>query len=78
MTSDNCEGINIPIYTRKSFTEKFKPVNCKGACLYCKLNPIPCKIPPLQEARNWKLKDYKQWNNFLKQNKYKDLSSFIN
>jgi len=77
MTSDNCEGINIPIYTRKNYFEKFKPVKCKGNCLYCKLHPIPCKIPPLQEAKDWKLKDYKEWSKFLKQKQFKELSSFI-
>jgi len=77
MTSDNCEGINIPIYTRNKYGDKFRPVKCKGNCLYCKLNPIPCKIPPLQEAKNWKLKDYKEWSKFLKQIQFKELSSFI-
>ncbi len=77
MTSDNCEGINIPIYTRKNYTAKFKPVKCKGNCLYCKLSPIPCNIPPLQEAKNWKLKDYKEWSKFFKRNQFKEISSFI-
>ena len=77
MTSDNCEGINVPIFTRKQNSDKFKPVNCKGNCLNCKIDPIPCKIPPLQEARNWKLKDYKNWSKFIKQKEFKDLTKFI-
>ena len=77
MTSDNCEGINIPIYTRERNIDKFEPVKCKGNCLYCKLTPVPCKIPQLQEARNWKLKDYKKWSKTLKQKEYKEISSFL-
>ena len=77
MTSDNCEGINIPIYTRKNFNEKFKPVNCKGNCLYCKLSPVPCNVLTLQEGKNLKLKDYRNWNKFLKQEEFKKLSNFI-
>ncbi|MFX1276018.1 MAG: radical SAM protein [Promethearchaeota archaeon] len=77
MTSDNCEGINIPIYTRKSTNNEFKPVKCKGDCLYCRMEPIPCKIPPLQEAKNWKLKDYKSWSKYIKKNEFNILSNFI-
>ena len=77
MTSNNCEGIDIPIYTRKSLNVRFKPVNCKGDCLYCNLGSLPCKIPPLQEAKNWKLKDYMKWNKYLEKNNYKILLNFI-
>jgi len=77
MTSDNCEGINIPIYTRKKNTDKFKPVKCKGNCLYCRLDPVPCKISELQEAKNWKLKDYRRWSQTLNSKEYKDISSFL-
>ncbi len=77
MTSDNCEGINIPIYKRKNEIDKFKPVKCKGNCLYCKLDPIPCKILELQEAKNWKLKDYRRWSQTLKPKEFKEISSFL-
>ena len=77
MTSDNCEGINIPIYTRKNLKDKFKTAKCKGNCLYCKLTPVPCEIPQLQEARNWKLKDYRFWSKLQKQKEFKELTKFI-
>ena len=77
MTSDNCEGINIPIYTRKDINEKFKPVKCKGNCLYCRLDPVPCKLPQLQEAKNWKLKNYKEWSKSLKKPQFKELTKFL-
>ncbi|MGQ4876470.1 MAG: SPL family radical SAM protein [Promethearchaeia archaeon] len=78
MTSNNCEGIDIPIYKRKNINEKFKPVKCKGDCLYCKLQPVICKIPQLQQARSWKLKDYRKWSKSIEKENYHDLIKFVN
>jgi len=61
MTSINCEGKDIPLYKRQSFEKNFAPVNCKGNCLNCNVKILPCNIPELQDARNWKLKDYRRW-----------------
>jgi DNA repair photolyase len=77
MTSDNCEGINIPLYKRKKITDRFKPVKCKGNCLYCVLDPVPCRILELKEAKNWKLKDYRRWSQTVKSNEFKEISSFL-
>ena len=77
MTSNNCEGIDIPIYKRKNIKEKFKPVKCKGDCLYCKLTPVPCKIPSLQKARSWKLKNYREWSKLIEKGNFYSLTKFL-
>ena len=77
MTSNNCEGIDIPIYKRRNIKEKFKPVKCKGDCLYCNLRPVPCEIPSLQKAKSWKLKNYREWSKLLEKRNYYDLVKFI-
>lgn len=68
MSSDNCEGINIPVYRRKN--GKFYPAtSCKGNCLFCK-DPR-CGISDLAMGKeksntSWKLKDYRRWSRKLK------------
>lgn len=63
MTSRNCEGIDIPLYKRNSYHGRFYPINsCFGNCLTCNSSPIPCNIPDLKLAKNWKLKDYRKWS----------------
>ena len=67
MSSRNCEGIDIPIYTRKG--DKFYPAcDCKGDCLHC-TDPI-CGIEDLAMGRegskkDWHLKDYRRWSSCL-------------
>ncbi|MBC7189307.1 hypothetical protein H5U35_03720, partial [Candidatus Aerophobetes bacterium] len=68
MSSENCEGINIPVYIRRG--KKFYPAaNCTGNCLSCKT--ALCGINELalgeaKEAKGWKLKDYRRWSKNLK------------
>lgn len=63
MSSQNCEGINIPIYGRKE--EKFYPVSsCSGECLNC--SDPECGIEDLAMSKDgsrkdWYLKDYRRW-----------------
>jgi len=68
MSSNNCEGIDIPIYVRKG--ERFEPVEgCNGNCLNCYFSdkkPV-CGIPDLKKAGAWKLRDYRRWSNLLAQ-----------
>ncbi len=66
MSSNNCEGIDIPIYVREG--ERFEPVEgCNGNCLNCYFldkKPV-CGIPDLKKAGAWKLRDYRRWSNLL-------------
>ena len=61
MTSINCEGIDIPIYMRKTLNDKFMPASCKGNCLTCTAELV-CDIGDLKNAQSWKLKDYRRWS----------------
>ncbi|MDW8055084.1 MAG: hypothetical protein RMJ13_00020 [Elusimicrobiota bacterium] len=70
MSSTNCEGIDIPIYVRKSSEVKFYPAAyCKGACLLCK--DAICGIEDLAQGitgpKGLKLKDYKLFGKKLQQ-----------
>ncbi|MDF2955918.1 MAG: DNA repair photolyase [Candidatus Alkanophagales archaeon MCA70_species_2] len=61
-TSNNCEGINVPIYVRRG--DRFEPVaGCDGNCLKCySTGSTPaCGISELAKAGAWKLRDYKRW-----------------
>ncbi|MHC1579957.1 MAG: SPL family radical SAM protein [Candidatus Alkanophagales archaeon] len=61
-TSNNCEGIDVPIYVRRD--DRFEPVaGCDGNCLRCysEGKPPACGIPELARAGAWKLKDYRRW-----------------
>jgi len=64
MSSNNCDGIDVPIYVRKG--ERFEPVKgCNGNCLNCHFldkKPV-CGIPDLKKAGAWKLHDYRRWSN---------------
>lgn len=70
MSSNNCEGINIPIYIRKGDGKRFEPVKgCDGNCLVCygsAKEPV-CGIPDLKKADAWKLRDYRRWSALLKE-----------
>ncbi|MDP8216093.1 MAG: radical SAM protein [Candidatus Kaelpia imicola] len=74
MSSDNCEGINIPLYRRRG--DKFYPAaDCPGNCLNCE-DPI-CGVDDLAmgepgSKKDWKLKDYKRWSAMIKLKSYED------
>ncbi|MEM1545086.1 MAG: hypothetical protein QXY40_02415 [Candidatus Methanomethylicia archaeon] len=61
MTSRNCEGVDIPIYYRRSLRDEFKPLEgCNGNCLFCakgSQQPV-CGEYKLMRADALKLKDY--------------------
>jgi DNA repair photolyase len=65
MSSNNCEGVDVPIYVRKGDGKKFEPVQgCNGNCLRCHFSdkePV-CDIPDLKKAGAWKLRDYRKWS----------------
>ncbi len=67
MTSNNCEGIDIPLYIRRD--SGYEPVpGCDGNCLNCYFSvkePPVCGIPDLRHAGAWKLRDYKRWSRTL-------------
>lgn len=70
MSSVNCEGIDIPVYIRKSNIEKFYPAaDCKGVCLTCE-NAL-CGIPELAQGKkvpqSLRLKDYKSFSKKIQQ-----------
>ncbi|MBA7531501.1 hypothetical protein ES705_23714 [subsurface metagenome] len=68
MTSRNCEGINIPIYVRRSGDDEFSPVvGCNGNCLACYRSSemAKCGIEDLKTAGAWKLRDYKRWGKMI-------------
>jgi len=75
MSSLSCEGINVPIYWRKSLDENFKPLEgCNGACLLCAKGvqrPV-CGQPSLMRASALKLRDYLNMRP-----KYSDLTFFV-
>jgi hypothetical protein len=65
MTTENCEGINVPVYVRHG--ERFEPgADCNGACLRC--TRADCGIEELAMARAEKTKkaftfsDYRRWS----------------
>lgn len=64
MSSQNCEGINIPIYRRRGL--KFYPASdCTGDCLRC-IEP-QCGVEDLAmgkegSKKDWRLKDYRRWS----------------
>jgi len=63
MTSRSCEGIDTPIYYRRSLNEPFKPLEgCNGNCLACAkgLQRPVCGSPKLARADALKLRDYKR------------------
>ncbi|MDI6786602.1 MAG: hypothetical protein QMD92_07825 [bacterium] len=70
MSSENCEGINIPIYIKKG--SKFEPAtDCLGNCLNCK--KIKCGIIELskgnfKEEKRWRLSDYRRWSENINEN----------
>ncbi|MHC1600691.1 MAG: SPL family radical SAM protein [Candidatus Methanospirareceae archaeon] len=70
MSSNNCEGVDVPIYVRKRDGKRFEPVQgCNGNCLNChfaKEEPV-CGIPDLKQAGAWKLRDYRRWSMQLKE-----------
>ena len=65
MSSNNCEGVDVPIYVRKRDGKQFEPVKgCNGNCLKCHFTdkePV-CDIPDLKKAGAWKLWDYRRWS----------------
>jgi len=76
MSSNNCEGINIPLYIRKGDGQRFEPVRgCNGNCLRCyhsEKEPV-CGIPDLKKAGAWKLKDYRRWSKGITKSKQRKL-----
>jgi len=70
MSSNNCEGVNVPIYVRKGDGGCFEPVRgCDGNCLECHFSdktPV-CGIPDLKKGGAWKLRDYRRWSRNLLQ-----------
>lgn len=64
MSSDNCEGINIPVYIKQG--NCFEPAaDCLGNCLSC--SQAKCGILELSTGnekgeKRWKLNDYKRWS----------------
>lgn len=72
MSSNNCEGVNIPLYVREGDEMLFEPVQgCNGNCLKChfakeKEEPV-CGIPDLKKAGAWKLRDYRRWSKRVKE-----------
>jgi DNA repair photolyase len=68
MSSDNCEGIDIPVYFRAG--DRFLPAaDCNGACLTCQ-DPR-CGIQDLAMGkagvakRDFNLADYRRWGQLL-------------
>jgi DNA repair photolyase len=67
MSSSNCEGADIPIYTRAG--EKFVPAaSCDGACLRCV--DARCGIEDLamglgDKKKDFALRDYRRWTRTL-------------
>jgi DNA repair photolyase len=70
MSSENCEGLNIPLYLREDSI--FKPItSCNGACLQCR--KAKCGIEELAlgkkkyHYKGWKLSDYRRWSKEIAQ-----------
>lgn len=58
MTSYNCEGIDVPIYSRHG--DKFYPIeDCRGNCLDC--TGDSCSIDKMVQGRDLTLRDYRKW-----------------
>ncbi|MEA2074938.1 MAG: radical SAM protein [Euryarchaeota archaeon] len=72
MSSNNCEGVDIPLYVREGDGKRFEPVpGCNGNCLKChfaKEEPV-CGISDLKKAGAWKLKDYRRWSKGITKSK---------
>jgi len=70
MSSNNCEGVDVPIYVRIGDGKRFEPVKgCDGNCLKCHFSnddkePV-CGISDLKKAGAWKLSDYRRWSKNL-------------
>lgn len=70
MTSESCEGINIPVYLRRG--NHFEPASsCSGTCLYCV--SANCGVEDLALGRivgiekpGFIFSDYKRWSKELK------------
>lgn len=61
MTSSSCEGKLVPMYSRRSLSEKFRPVKeCAGACLNCAKiqNKPPCGKAELAKCNALEYADY--------------------
>jgi len=79
MTSKVCEGLQVPLYYRKSPDDLFKPMNthpkyksCDGNCLlYAKDRNYECKgicnIPEFQNATKITLTQYRKYSKQLKE-----------
>lgn len=63
MTTRNCEGLDVPVYSRVD--NAFMPFSCDGACLNC--DDPRCGIPDLAGGGAWKLKDYRRWSRNMQQ-----------
>ncbi len=71
MSSNNCEGIDIPIYIKKPDDKKFSSAaSCSGVCLKC-VEPV-CGIEELAQGKigpkSLKLKDYRDFSQKITQN----------
>ena len=74
MSSNNCEGVDVPIYVKNGDGEWFEPVwGCNGNCLKCHFSDkIPaCGIPDLKKADAWKLRDYRRWSKLVEEGRVK-------
>ncbi|PCN50507.1 hypothetical protein B6U99_04055 [Candidatus Geothermarchaeota archaeon ex4572_27] len=64
MSSRSCEGMDTPIYYRRTLSERFRPLEgCNGNCLACAkgLQRPVCGIPKLARAEALRLRDYKRF-----------------
>ena len=74
MSSNNCEGVDVPIYVRMENGEIFEPVEgCNGNCLNCHFSDKEsvCGIPDLKKAGAWKLRDYRRWSKVIEERRTK-------
>ena len=67
MSSVNCEGVDVPVYTRKG-SEFVPAAPCNGACLTC--TEAVCGIDDLAMGRgdvkrDFDLRDYRRWSRNL-------------
>ncbi len=82
MSSNNCEGVDVPIYVRREEGERFEQVEgCDGNCLKCHFSdkaPV-CGIPDLKKAGAWKLRDYRRWSRDIveEQNPFRKIQSAL-
>ncbi|TAK30273.1 MAG: hypothetical protein EPO21_19430 [Chloroflexota bacterium] len=64
MSSRNCEGIDVPLYTRPSVAGPFQPVSgCRGNCLACV--DAACGIEELRRGRACNLAEYRRWSRLV-------------